>query len=166
MRTIILGTVAALALTACNSGGSSASSGPVKREAGSWQTDIKLIKADIPGMPPEMMDGMKKMMEGASGMKECLTKEAADKEDITKEMSKTSSQGAQCDFKKKDVSGGKIDVAGTCKAANGQAMDIAMTGTMEPKKTDLTISTKGAVPTGSGQMEMVMQVTSKHVGAC
>ena len=37
-------------------------SGPVKREAGNWKTDVKLVKFAVPGMPPEMKDGMAKMM--------------------------------------------------------------------------------------------------------
>ena len=60
--------------------------------------------------------------------------------------------------------GGKIDVAGTC-TQNGQTVDMAMTGTMAAKKTDVTVTTKGKVPTG-GDMEMVMQMTSSHTGPC
>ena len=40
-----------------------------------------------------------------------------------------------------------------------------MTGTMAAKKTDVTVTTKGKVPTG-GDMEMVMQLTSTHTGPC
>ena len=42
---------------------------------------------------------------------------------------------------------------------------MAMTGTMEAKKSDVTITTKGKVPTG-GDMEMVMQMTQTHTGPC
>jgi hypothetical protein len=42
---------------------------------------------------------------------------------------------------------------------------MAMNGTMEAKKSDVTITTKGKVPTG-GDMEMVMQMVSTHTGPC
>ena len=139
--------------------------GTVKREAGNWKTDVKLVKFEVPGMPPEMKDGMAKMMEGASGMDQCFTQEQVDKEDIAAELAKEGSgNGGECKWSKKDVAGGKIDVAGTC-TANGQTMDMAMAGTMEAKKSDVTITTKGKIPTG-GDMEMVVQVVSTHTGPC
>ena len=105
--------------------------GTVKREAGNWKTDVKLVNFEVPGLPAEAKD--------ANG-------------------------GGECTWSKKEVAGGKIDVAGTC-TANGQTVDMAMAGTMEAKKTDVTITTKGKVPTG-GDMEMVMQMTSTHTGPC
>ena len=138
--------------------------GTVKREAGNWKTDVKLVKFEVPGMPPEMKDGMAKMMEGASGMDQCFTQEQVDKEDIASELAKGPGNGGECKWSKKDVSGGKIDVAGTC-TANGQTVEMAMNGTMETKKTDVTVTTKGKIPTG-GDMEMIMQMTSTHTGPC
>lgn len=160
-------TVAAIgALMAVSGCGKSetAASGPVKREAGNWKTDVKLVKFEVPGMPAEMKDTMAKAMEGASGMEQCFTKEQVEKEDIAAELAKGPGNGGECTWSKKDIAGGKIDIAGTCKA-NGQTVDMTMAGTMEAKKTDVTITTKGKVPTG-GDMEMVMQMTSSHTGPC
>ena len=153
---------ALIAVSGC--GKSETASGPVKREAGNWKTDVKLVKFEVPGMPPEMKDGMAKMMEGASGMDQCFTQEQVDKEDIASELAKGPGNGGECKWSKKDIAGGKIDIAGTC-TANGQTVDMAMTGTMEAKKSDVTITTKGKVPTG-GDMEMVMQMTQSHTGPC
>lgn len=152
----------ALAVSGC--GKSENAGGTVKREAGNWKTDIKLVKFEVPGMPPEMKDGMKQMMEGASGMDQCFTQEQVDKEDIAAELAKGPGNGDECTWSKKEVGGGKIDVAGTCKA-NGQTVDMAMSGTIEAKKNDVTITTKGKIPTG-GDMEMVLQMTSVHTGPC
>ena len=159
-------TVAALgvALAVAGCGKSEKADGPVKREAGNWKTDVKLVKFEVPGMPAEMKDTVAKSMEGASGMDQCFTKEQVEKEDIAAELAKGPGNGGECKWSKKDVSGGKIDVAGTC-TANGQTVDMAMAGTMEAKKTDVTITTKGKVPTG-GDMEMVLQMTSVHTGPC
>jgi hypothetical protein len=40
---------ALIAVSGC--GKSENASGPVKREAGNWKTDVKLVKFDVPGMP-------------------------------------------------------------------------------------------------------------------
>lgn len=152
----------ALAVSGC--GKSENAGGTVKREAGNWKTDVKLVKFDVPGMPEEMKAGMKQMMEGASGMDQCFTQEQVDKEDIAAELAKGPGNGGECTWSKKEVGGGKIDVAGTCKA-NGQTVDMAMNGTIDAKKNDVTITTKGKVPTG-GDMEMVLQMTSVHTGPC
>jgi hypothetical protein len=153
----------ALAVSGCGKS-ENAAGGPVKREAGNWKTDVKLVKFEVPGMPPEMKDGMAKMMEGASGMDQCFTQEQVDKEDIAAELAKGPGNGGECKWSKKDIAGGKIDIAGTC-TANGQTVDMTMAGTMEAKKSDVTITTKGKVPTG-GDMEMVMQMTQTHTGPC
>jgi hypothetical protein len=169
MRVIAICTLTlGLALAGCGSGGGgTVASGPVKREAGSWKTDVKLVKLEMPGITPAMKDGMSKMMAGASGQEVCLTPEQAAKEDIANELSKGgSSNGTNCTFSKKDVTGGKINVAGTCKNAGGQTVNLMMTGTMEPKKTDVMMTTTGAAPGGTGNMEMVMQIASTHVGPC
>ena len=152
----------AMAVTGCSK--SANSDGPVKREAGNWKTEVKLVKFEVPGMPDEMKAGMKQMVEGASGMDQCFTQEQVDKEDIAAELAKGPGNGGECTWSKKDVAGGKIDVAGTC-TANGQTVEMAMNGTMEAKKSDVTITTKGKIPTG-GDMEMVMQMTSTHTGPC
>ena len=113
------------------------------------------------GKISEMKTQMTQMMEAASGMDQCLTQEQVDKEDVAAELAKG---GGECKWSKKEVGGGKIDVAGTC-TQNGQTVDMAMVGTMAAKKTDVTITTKGKVPTG-GDMEMVMQMTQTHTGPC
>ena len=156
---------ALITVSGCGKSENAAASGPVKREAGNWKTDVKLVKFEVPGMPAEMKDGMAKMMEGASGAEQCFTQEQVDKEDIAAELAKGPGNGGECKWSKKDVSGGKIDVAGTCKA-NGQTVEMAMAGTMEAKKTDVTITTKGKSPAGQGEMEMVLQMTSTHTGPC
>jgi hypothetical protein len=161
MTVAALGVV--LAVAGCGKGSEKAD-GPVKREAGNWKTEVKLVKFEMPGMPPEMKDTMSKQFAAAGNMDQCFTQEQVDKEDIAAELSKGPGNGGECKWAKKDVAGGKIDVAGTCTAA-GQTLDMAMNGTMEAKKTDVTITTKGKAPTG-GDMEMVMQLTSTHTGPC
>jgi Protein of unknown function (DUF3617) len=173
MKTKILATaVLVFAVSACGGGAkdegkdekaaASASSGPVKREAGNWKTDIKIVKIAAPGMPAGMEAQMQKSM--PQGTEMCLTKEQADKEDLAQEMSKSGNTG-DCTFSKKELNGGNMNVEGSCKTPQGQ-MNIAMTGMIEPKKTDITMNIKGKSPTGNGDMEMVMQMTSTNIGPC
>jgi hypothetical protein len=155
-----LGTL--MAVSGC--GKSENADGTVKREAGNWKTEIKLVKFEVPGMAPEMKDQMQQMMNSASNLDQCFTQEQVDKEDIAAELAKGPGEGGECTWSKKNVAGGVIDVAGTC-TANGQTVEMAMNGTMETKKSDVTIMTKGKVPAG-GDMEMVMQMVSTHTGPC
>jgi hypothetical protein len=167
---ILAASAAILMLSACGGGATDEgkkaadTSAPSKREPGNWKTDIKLVSLNVPGMNDQMKQGMTKMFDGMSGIETCLTPEQAEKEDIAKDMSKNASQGSECTFSKQDVGGGKIDVAGKCKTPQGQELDLAMAGTMDAKKVDVTVTTKGEMPTG--KMEMVMQMTSNNTGAC
>lgn len=164
MKKLMVMAALGVALTGAACSKTENAEGPVKREAGNWKTDVTLVKFEVPGMPEEMKSGMKQMVEGASGMDQCFTQEQVDKEDIAAELAKGPGNGGECTWAKKTVSGGNIDVAGTC-TANGQTVDMAMAGTMGAKKTDVTITTKGKVPTG-GEMEMVMKMVSTHTGPC
>src|SRR3546814_2353993 len=80
--------------------------GTVKREAGNWKTDVKLVKIEVPGMAPEMKTQMTQMMEGASGMDLCITQEQVDKrsEEHTSELQSLmrSSYAVFCLKKKRD----------------------------------------------------------------
>lgn len=158
--------VAGVALAGCSKGdgGSSASSGPIKREAGNWKTTLEVVKFDIPGAPPEMVDGMKKMMSAASGQESCVTPEQVAKEDLAKELASGKNTPDDCKFEKRSLDGGKLDVAMAC-TRQGQTMNVKMTGTVEPKKTDVTIVTTGSAPTG-GTMNMEMRAVSEWTGAC
>ena len=46
-----------VAAAGCSDKGENAG-GAVKREAGNWKTDVKLVKFEVPGMAPEMKTQM------------------------------------------------------------------------------------------------------------
>ncbi|MBA3940179.1 MAG: hypothetical protein C0520_03100 [Sphingopyxis sp.] len=148
----------ALAVSGC-------SKDPGKREAGSWKTEVKVEKFEVEGLPPELKAAMDQRMQQAQTFEECLTEEQAAKEDIAGELSKNSGTG-QCDWTKKDISGGKIDIAGTCAGPTGEKQELAMVGTVGPKKTDIRVTLKGPSPMGGGKMEAVMHAVGTHTGAC
>ncbi|WP_447764246.1 DUF3617 domain-containing protein [Sphingopyxis panaciterrae] len=142
--------------------GAASSSAPVKREAGNWKTDVKLVKFDMPGVPASMKDQMEKQFAAASGTEQCVTQAQVDQENAADTLSK--GFGESCTWSKKEIGGSKVDVAGTC-TSNGQKVDLTMAGTMEAKKSDVLVTSKGPAPAG-GQMEMQMQVTSTNIGPC
>jgi Protein of unknown function (DUF3617) len=164
MRSAILGIVAVgLSLSGC--GSKEAASGVVKRDAGSWKSEISINKFELPGAPPEAKQMMEGMMKMASAVEVCLTPEQAAKDDIATDMA--NGQAAKdCQFSKKNVSGGTIDVEGICKNGRGETVNMKIAGTVESKKTDALISVSGKSPMGAGQMNMEMKVVSTWTGAC
>ena len=115
---------ALIAVSGCGKSENAAASGPVKREAGNWKTDVKLVKFEVPGMPAEMKDGMAKMMEGASGMDQCFTQEQVDKEDIASELAKGPGNGGEWHVRplkaEHDEADGERDEAGSDPVAGGE----------------------------------------------
>lgn len=154
---MIGGAAAALMLGAC-------SDKPTKREAGNWENQVEIVKLEMPGMPPELQQSMKQMMGNTNITNYCLTPEQAAKDDLDSLLADVPGQDDQCNWTTKDVKGSKVNVAGTC-TQGGQQAELAMTGTMEPKQSDMTISTKAKAPNGQ-VMEMVMRVKAKHTGPC
>ena len=164
---------AALALAGCgksedaagtgpDKGVETATAAPIKREAGNWKTEVKLVKFAMPGVPDNVKDQMAKQFASAAPTEICVTQEQADKDDVAGAMSK--GFGDACTWSKNEVGGGKLDVAGTCNQG-GQKVELAMAGTIEAKKTDVLVTSKGKAPTG-GEMEMQMQVVSTNTGPC
>jgi len=156
---------AALALGGCGKSddATASSAGTVKREAGNWKTDVKLVKFEMPGVPDNVKDQMSSQLAAASGTEQCLTKEQADKEDVAGALSK--GYGEACTWNKNQIGDGKIDVAGTC-TQGAQKVELALAGTLGAKKTDVLVTSKGKSPMGGGDMEMQMQVTSTNIGPC
>ncbi len=166
MRTLIVSTLAlGLALGGCGGKTETTASGSVKREAGSWKTEITVIKFDVPGAPPEAKTMMEGMMKMASAVEVCLTPEQASKEDMASNLAEAQS-AKNCQFSKKNVTGGTIDVEGVCQGNRGQSVNMKIAGTIESKKTDAVMSVSGKSPLGEGQMNMEMKVVSSWTGAC
>jgi Protein of unknown function (DUF3617) len=168
MRGITFGVIGlGLALSGCGGGDKSvaASSGPVKRAAGSWKNEMSITKFEVPGAPPEAKQMMEGMMKMASAIEVCLTPEQAAKDDVAAEMAKGGA-AKDCQFSKKEVSGGVINVEGVCKDPSGQQVNLKVAGTAEPKKTDASIVVSGNDAKLGGAMNMEMKVSSSWTGPC
>jgi Protein of unknown function (DUF3617) len=156
-----------LSLTACGKSDTAASAKKgevVKRDAGSWKSDITIGKFEVPGAPPEMKKMMEGMMKQASAIELCLTPDQAAKEDMAGAMAKNN--GAKdCTFAKKEITGGTIAIDAVCKDPQGQSVNLKMAGTNEAKKTQALVTVGGKTPTGAN-MTMEMNMSSVWTGAC
>lgn len=151
-----------------------------KREAGKWQNKMEVETIKLTGVPAAMqaqatqMEGQMKQQFSSQvaslGTEECLSAEAAAKENIGQDITKGMSGQGNCKFDGNNgVKDGKLSVVGDCSMM-GKSMKVAVNGNVTPKKVDATM-TLSADPSGSGValqpgLEMKLKVTQTHMGAC
>lgn len=127
---------------------------------GRWETAVKFVSMDMPGMPPQAQAAMGQVMGKGHAIASCLTKEQAEKPD-----SRFFGQADNhCRYDHFTMGGGTIDAALVCK---GGEMDrtMKMHGSYTPETYDMTVESSGAGPNGK-PMTMTMAMVSKRVGDC
>ncbi len=172
---VVLTSAAALALGACGDGADKggdggglfgASDAPVKRQPGSWTTKAEIVKLEGPDIKGGEKEQLQAMMNMMGNMSICLTPEAIAAEDISKNLEQMGSQGGECTFDKKDVTGSSINFSATCKSGNGGTAKMTATGTNSATSQDFTVSTVATKADGMPEGEMVMRITSTRTGEC
>lgn len=168
-------TGALLSLAAC--GSKEEATGPksveeVKQEAaeldrpepGQYRQKVEVTRFEVPGMPPEAADQMKKMMTATQETTICLTK--ADTERGYRDMFKDMGKGGDCNYSRFNVDGGKIDAQMDCKSEKDGQATMKIDGAVTPAGSDVTVAMdmKGVPPTG--EMKMTMHLTTERVGDC
>ncbi len=133
-----------------------------KMEPGLYRTTINVTKAEIPGLPPQLMEKMKESMSKAASTESCITPEHAAKgvEVMKEQMAK-----GDCQFEKFEASGGTIDSAFTCKSKEGMAMKVASHGTYTPTGSVVDAKAEMTGP-GGKTMHIEQTVTTERVGDC
>jgi hypothetical protein len=174
MRSVLLLATAVLALSACDK----PDKGPktmeeAKNEAaelerpdpGQYKQTTKIVKFEVPGAPPQMVEQIRKMMEGQGGNLEyCLTK--ADTEKGFGEMFKKGAQG-DCTYDRFDASANTIDAIMTCKAGEGGTARMTMNGTVSStgSKVNVNVEQKNdKSPMGNANIAMELETT--RIGDC
>lgn len=130
---------------------------------GRWESTVRIEKVDIPGMPAELAERMKKAMAGRTSAS-CLTPEQA-KKPAAEFFAGKDRQGCRYDhFRMGD---GELDAKMTCGGQGGGAT-IAMKGDYTPDsfRLAMTMDGKGMANAPQGAMSMAMAVDSKRVGEC
>lgn len=132
----------------------------IRFEPGRWESQMKLVKMDIPGMPPEAAKAMQQMMGQGRTFASCLTPEEA-----AKPGGKFfGSESKTCTYDTFTMGGGRIDAKMSCKSGEGvQALTLA--GTYTPQTYDMTVSVKGKGPAGK-DVDMQMALAAKRTGEC
>jgi len=132
----------------------------IRPRPGRWESTMKILKLDIPDMPPEAQQMMKQHMSAAQTSLNCLTPEEAAKPDA--EFFQQNSSG--CTYENFQMAGGKLDAKMTCEE-NGAKQMMEMSGTYSEESYNLNVSADGVGPNGQA-MSMAMSIASRRVGEC
>ena len=169
MKTYLILGAAALALAACGkSGGGNESSGSgggllgggVSLQPGEWEMKMEVVNVTAEGLPPGMVDGMKKAAGTTS--RTCMTPEEAKgpKGDIF-----TGDKSGNCKSEGFSWSGGKIKGKTTCTGQGGTGNTVmTMDGSYGGQNIDMTM--KSETDLAGKPMTMEMRVTGRRVGEC
>lgn len=161
-KTILLAGAAALLLSGCNL---FKPGPPPKRQPGSWSQKVELKKFE-----GKDADKARPMLEQqiamANSVSLCVTPEVAAAEDLMKNFEKAGGPGGNCTFEKKSVTSAGVDVAGTCKSANGKTTKLKASGTLSTTSQDLTMTVEGFEANGTREGLMEMRTVSTRNGDC
>ncbi|MBB4633484.1 DUF3617 domain-containing protein [Sphingosinicella soli] len=123
---------------------------------GKWASTGTITAIDMPGMPPQALEMMKKRPISHSY---CLTAEQAAKD--PRQMFK--GDNGECEYTKFEMARGKLNAAMQCKGPQGN-MRMTMLGTYTA---DSYQSTNVMVVDGPrGNMKMTSKTSGKRTGAC
>ena len=167
----------ALLLAACGSSDPAAESGegasdaansgpavgsPVKPQAGLYRTTMEVLEVNMPGAPPQAAGMMKQMMGGRSH-EYCLTQADVDKG--FEPMVRQSQKDGDCNFKRFNSVGGKIDAQMVCNAGENRTMTMTMNGTATPVRSEMTMTMVGDMM-GRGESTIRMKAIHERIGDC
>lgn len=133
----------------------------IRPTPGRWEAKMTIEKLEMPDMPPEMKDMMKKQLGSAQTFSSCLTPEQAAKPNA--EFFR-GSESSGCTYDKFEMGGGKIDAAMTCDQ-NGQTQNMTMNGTYSEESYDINVNVDGAAAPNQS-MAMTMAISARRVGEC
>jgi len=162
----------ALALGACgksdgggesgagNQGAAPAAMSSVRLTPGRWETTMKIVKMEIPGMPPQAQEAMKSQMGRLTSVTRCLTKEQADKSE--RDFFKPRDSG-DCKFTSFSMGAGTIAGEMACNSERG-TQTMKMAGTYGAEAYAMKVSSESDM--AGRKMSMDMEMASKRVGDC
>jgi hypothetical protein len=140
-----------------------AGGGDVMVKPGRWEGTYIMQDMEMPGMPPQVKDAMKKQMGTARPFVNCVTEE-----DVKNQKALyTGNNAKNCKYDHFTLGGGKIDAAMACDAdGQGGKMAMVMNGTYSGDAYHMDMSAKGEGAGPMNGMTMKMSVDAKRVSAC
>jgi hypothetical protein len=161
MKTHLILSAAVLVLAGCGkSGESGAPGGGVSLQPGEWEMKTEVVNVVAEGLPPGMLDGMKKS--AGSTTRTCMTPEEAKgpKGDIF-----AGDKSGNCKSEGFSWSGGKIKGKTTCTGQGGAGKTVmTMDGSYGAQNIDMTMKTETDL--AGKAMTMEMRVSGRRVGEC
>ncbi|MBD2841237.1 DUF3617 domain-containing protein [Erythrobacter rubeus] len=171
--------IAAFALTACGSPGgdadtdgdgtvtasearalAEAAGDTIRPEPGKYRASMTFVSADIPGAPPQMQDMMASSM--SNTFEFCLTPEMAE-QGFGEALQE--GQDDSCTISKLNIDDTDVDMAMTCSAEGQGEMQIAMTGTVSPTRSEMNVMSEGNMDE-LGNAKMEMKLVQERIGEC
>lgn len=134
-------------------------------EPGQYRQSIEVTRFEVPGMPKDAAEQMKRMMTASQQTTICLTK--ADTERGYRDMFKDVGKGDDCRYSKFDVDDGRIDARMDCKSAQEGTATMLLDGTVKPDGSDVTVAMEmqgGQQPMGN--VRMTLHLKTERVGDC
>lgn len=128
-------------------------------QPGKWQSTMTIEEMNMPGMPAEQHEQMKKMFAQAKVSETCITPEEA-----RKPSAKMFAGNDQCRYDRFTMGGGKIDAEMHCNEAG--AKQTTMTGTYSPDSYAMQMSTRTDGGPAGEAVSMKMRVEAKRIGQC
>ena len=137
----------------------------MRPQPGKYRVTTRITNMSIPGMPDEMAAGAKKMFSTTGNSTEfCLSE--ADAKMGQEEMIKRAAKG-KCTYERFSAADGKLDAAMTCDTGQGMQTRAAVTGTISPTGSSLTMKSEATIPDlPGGKMQMDMSVDTQRIGEC
>lgn len=132
----------------------------IKPEPGKYKSTLTVVKADIPGAPPQMKEMMSSMM--GREFETCITPEEAEEG-----FSKSLAEGQDgCEVSNFSIDGNDLEMEMTCKPdGNDGAMNLTMKGTVTPTRSETTMTMKGNMD-GLGEADIEMDMVQERIGDC
>lgn len=137
----------------------------IKMKPGRWESTMRIEDVSGDGLPPQMVEAMKKGMGTPQVIATCLTEA-----DLAKpEGGMFAKPSENCRYDRFKMGGGKVDAVLRCTGPDGREGEggatVTMTGTYAADSTSTRLVSETQV--GAGQsMRMVMSGTSKRAGNC
>lgn len=126
---------------------------------GKWLSSVTIEEMNMPGMPPEAAEQMKRMMAQSQSSESCLTEEQ-----VKQPKEEFFSGNENCRYDHFKMGGGKIDAAMRCQAG-GATQLMRMNGNYSPDSYDMRMRSKVEGGPGEG-MTMRMKVEARRTGDC
>ncbi|MBA3836006.1 MAG: DUF3617 domain-containing protein [Sphingomonas sp.] len=127
---------------------------------GKWVSNVSVEQMEMPGMPPQAAEQMKRMIAQTHTSEACLTPE-----EVKEPKAGFFGGNENCRYDHFTMRRGKIDAKMRCEAG-GASQIMEMTGTYSPEAYEMRMKATSEGGSASQGMTMQMKVDAKRTGEC